>query len=113
MADRFIGNRCIHSPYPATRPLPCIHRRGAERLNRQATAVRTTDAYPSKLQQARSIHAAGNETLKPVVASIGSQYNTVGRFRSPRTTEIGWSAMLAWERDTAPGVAGPEGKRRA
>jgi hypothetical protein len=23
------------------------------------------------------------------------------RFRSPRTTEIGWSAMLAWKRSTA------------
>ena len=113
MVDRFIENRCIHSPYLATQPLPRIHSRGAELLNRQGTAVRTADAYPSKLQRARSIHAAGNETLKPVVENIRPQYNTVGRFRSPRTTEIGWSAMLAWERDTAPRVASPEGKRRA
>ena len=86
MADRFVGNRIINSPYPATRLLLCVHTMGVERLYRLVTAVQATVAYPSKLLQAGGIQASGNGALKPAVARIGPQYDTAGRFRSPGTT---------------------------
>jgi hypothetical protein len=113
VADRFVGNRIINSPYPATRLLLRIHRMGAERLYRLVTAVQATAAYPSKLLQAGGTQAAGNGAPEPAVASIGPQYGAAGRFRSPGTTGIRWSALLAWVLDTAPRVAGHKGKRRA
>jgi len=103
VADRFIGNRIINSPYLATGPPLYLHGRGAERLDRRATAVRATDAYPGKLLQAR----------EPVAVSIGPQYGAVGPFRPPGATGTRWSALVARERGTAPCVVGPEGKRHA
>ncbi len=47
VADRFIGNRIINSPYPATGSPLCLRGQGVERLERRAT-----DAYPGKLLQA-------------------------------------------------------------
>ena len=114
MADRSIGKGIINSPYPATGPPLCLHGRGAERLDRRATAVRATDAYPGKLLQAGGSRAdAGNGAPEPVAVSIGPQYGTVGPFRLPGETGTRWSALLAWERGKAPCVAGPEGKRHA
>jgi hypothetical protein len=113
VADRFVGNRIINSPYPATRLLLRIHRMGAERLYRLVTAVQAPAAYPSKLLQAGGTQAVGNGAPEPAVASIGPQYGAAGRFRSPGTTGIRWSALLAWVLDTAPRVAGHKGKRRA
>jgi hypothetical protein len=113
VTGRFIGNRIINSPYPATRLLLCIHRMGAERLCRLVTAVRATAAYPSKLLQAGGTQAAGNGALEPGVASIGPQYGTAGRFRSLGTAGIRWSALLTWVLDKTPRVAGHKGKRRA
>lgn len=114
MADRLIGNRIINSPYSATGPPFGLHGRGAERLDRRATAVRATAAYPGKLLQAGGSRAdAGNGTLEPVAVSIGPQYGTVGTIRPPGATGTRWSALPAWERGTAPCVAGPEVKRRA
>jgi hypothetical protein len=56
---------------------------------------------------------AGNGAPEPVAVSIGPHYGAVGPFRSPGVTGTRRSALLAWERGTAPRVAGPEGKRRA
>ncbi len=47
MADWFIGNRIINSPYPATRPLLCMHRRVAERL-RTAKRLRFERQTPTR-----------------------------------------------------------------
>lgn len=114
MTGRFVGNRIINSPYPATRLLLRIHRMGAERLYRLVTAVQATAAYPSKLPQAVGTQAAGNGAPEPTVASVGPQTSTAGRFRAPGTTGIRWSALLAWALDTAPRVAGRhKWKRRA
>ena len=113
MTDRFVGNRIINSPYPATRLLLCIHTMGAERLYRLVTAVQASVAYPSKILQAGGIQASGYGALNLAVASIGPQYDKAGRFRSPGTTGARWTALLTWVLDTAPPVADHKGKRRA
>ena len=56
---------------------------------------------------------AGNGTLEPVAVSIDPQYGTLGPFRSPGVTGTRRSALLAWQRGTAPCVLCLEGKRRA
>ena len=107
--DRFIGNGIIKSPYPATWPLLCIYRRGAERLDRRAT-----DVYLSKLLQAGGTHTAtGDGSLKPVVASIGPQYRTAGSFASPGTTTTRCYALLASKPPTASCATDLGEKRRA
>ena len=115
VAGRFMGNRNINLPYPATGPPSlCFHGRRAERLDRRATAVRATNANLGELLQTGGSHAdAGNGTLEPVAVCIGPHYGTVGPFRPPGATGTRWSVLLAWKRGTAPCVAGPEGKRRA
>jgi hypothetical protein len=83
-------------------------------MDRRATAVRATDAYPGKLLQAEGSRAdAGNGTLEPITVSIGPQYSTVGPFRPPGATGTRWSALLPWERSTAPCIVGSEGQRHA
>ena len=107
-----IGNyRLLGSLY---RENSSTHGRGAERLDRRATAVRALAAYPGKpLQTGGSRTDAGNGTLEPVAVSIDPQYGTVGPFRSPGATGTRWSALLDCECGTVPCVAGPEGKRHA
>lgn len=113
MVDRFIGNGVINSPYPATGLPFWLHGRGAERLDRRATAVRATGAYPRKLlQTGDSQTEARNGMLEPGAVS-GPQYGTLGAFRSLGATGTRWSALQAWERSAVPGAADPEGKRRA
>ena len=49
---------------------------------------------------------AGNETLEPVVVSIGPQYGTAGPFRPLGAMGTRWSALLlAWECGTGLCVA--------
>ena len=45
--------------------------------------------------------------------SIGLQYGPVRPCRPPGATGTCWFALLAWERDTAPRAADPEGKSHA
>ncbi len=111
---RFIRDRIIDSPYPATGPPVCLQGRGTERLCRRATAVRATGAYPGKLPRAGGSRAdAKNGTPGPVAVTIGLPYGAVGPFRPRGVPGTRRSAPLAQERGTAPRVAGPEGKRRA
>lgn len=113
VADRFIGNRTIDSPYSATRPPPLgLHGGGTEQQERQVTAVRVPDAYSGELLRDESSHADAG-TLGPVAVSLGSQYGTLERLRLPGAAGPRWSAVLPWKRGSAPCVTGSEGNGRA
>jgi hypothetical protein len=80
-------------------------------LQRRDKRPQLSITYEELLKAGGSRADAGNGTLKSVAVSIDPQYGTVGSFRPPRVTGTRWSALLALERGTTPGVVGSEGKR--
>ena len=80
-------------------------------LQRRDKRPQLSITYEELLKAGGSRADAGNGTLEPVAVSIGRQYGTVGAFRLPGARGTRWSALLALERGTTPGVVGSEGKR--
>ncbi|HZB82875.1 MAG TPA: hypothetical protein VE288_08530 [Rubrobacteraceae bacterium] len=82
-------------------------------LQQRGKRLQLSLAYKELPQAAGSRADAGNETLKPAAEGIDPQYGTGRPFPTVGATGTRWLALSARERDTAPCVAEPEGKRHA